>query len=212
MSPSQSPKPVRNVILVAIDQTPESTIVLAAAADLARKTAGAELHIVHAVDIRDTIRQEANGSQPYELIIASHADFLDERAREARAGSGVTVVGHLVEDAPQRAILQTAANIDADTIVMGTHGRRGLARWAMGSIAEAVVRTATCPVWVVREKRHQEPQAAEVEPPCPDCVEMQRATGGKALWCARHGQHHPRAHVHYANPEGFGAGSGLLRP
>lgn len=212
MSPSQSPKPARTVILAAIDMSPESAKVVASAVDLARKTPGAELHIAHAVNVRDSIRQEANSAQPYELIIAQHSDFLDESARVARADSGVTVIGHLVEDRAQRAILQTAASIDADLIVLGTHGRTGLARWAMGSIAEAVVRHATCPVWVVREKRHEEPQMEAIEPPCPDCVETQRTTHGATLWCARHARHHPRAHLHYANPQGFGAGSSLLKP
>ena len=210
MSPSS--KPVRNVILVAIDMSPEAKNVVASAAELARKTPGAELHVVHAVDPRAAVRQEANSSQPYDLIIATHSDFLDERAREARASSGVTVVGHLVEDPAPQAILQTAANIDADTIVVGTHGRRGLARWVMGSVAEAVVRGATCPVWVLREKHHETPQAEQIEPPCPDCVETQRASGGEKLWCARHAAKHPRMHLHYKNVEGFGAGSNLLRP
>jgi hypothetical protein len=95
--------------------------------------------------------------------------------------------------------------------VVGTHGRSGLARWRMGSVAEGIVRNATCPVWVVREKEHHAPHVAEIEPPCPDCLEAQRATGGTTLWCARHSQHHPRAHLHYATPQGFGAGSSLLQ-
>jgi nucleotide-binding universal stress UspA family protein len=212
MSPSQSPKPLRTVILVAIDMSHDAEHVIASAIDLARRTPGAELHVVHAVDPRTAIRAEASGVQPYELIVAAHSEFLDERARLARESTDVTVVGHLVEDGAQRAILQTAASIDADMIVVGTHGRRGLARWTMGSIAELVVRKATCPVLVIREKQHQTPQLEEIEPPCPDCVETQRASGGKTLWCARHSQHHPRAHLHYANPEGFGAGSSLIRP
>lgn len=212
MSASQSPKPSRSVILVAIDMSQDAEHVLASAVDLARRTPGAELHLVHAVDPRTAIRAEANGVQPYEIIIASHSDFLDERARRLREQSEVTVVGHLVEDGAERAILQTASSIDADMIVCGTHGRRGLARWTMGSIAEAVVRKATCPVLVVREKQNNAPQMAEIEPPCPDCVEVQRSSGGAKLWCARHGSHHPRAHLHYANPQGFGAGSSLIRP
>jgi nucleotide-binding universal stress UspA family protein len=211
MSPTPSSNAVRNVILVAIDMSPEAESVLDSAVELARRTPGAEMHIVHALDPRTAIRQEANGPQPYDLLVATHADFLDERARRMRAAADVTVVGHLVEDGPQRAILQTAASIDADMIVTGTHGRRGLARWAMGSIAEAVVRNATCPVLVVREKQNHAPQMPEIEPPCPECVAAQRATGGATLWCARHGKHHPRAHLHYANPEGFGAGSSLIQ-
>jgi len=47
-------------------------------------------------------------------------------------------------------ILRTAREADADLIVMGTHGRTGLSRLLMGSVAEPVVRKAHCPVLTVR--------------------------------------------------------------
>jgi nucleotide-binding universal stress UspA family protein len=43
-----------------------------------------------------------------------------------------------------------ATEVKADLIVMGSHGRRGIARFVLGSVAEAVVRTAPCPVLTVR--------------------------------------------------------------
>jgi nucleotide-binding universal stress UspA family protein len=47
-------------------------------------------------------------------------------------------------------IEQVARRIDADLIVMGTHGRRGVTRLLLGSVAETVLRTAPCPVLLVR--------------------------------------------------------------
>lgn len=47
-------------------------------------------------------------------------------------------------------ILRTAEDVQADLIVMGTHGRRGLGRLVMGSVAEFVVRLAPCPVLTIR--------------------------------------------------------------
>lgn len=47
-------------------------------------------------------------------------------------------------------ILSTARELGADLIVMGTHGRRGVSRVLLGSVAEAIVRTAPCPVLTVR--------------------------------------------------------------
>jgi nucleotide-binding universal stress UspA family protein len=47
-------------------------------------------------------------------------------------------------------ILRVAAEIKCDLIIMGTHGRRGLRRLVMGSVAEKVVRTAPCPVLTVK--------------------------------------------------------------
>jgi nucleotide-binding universal stress UspA family protein len=51
-------------------------------------------------------------------------------------------------------LVEVAAELDADIIVIGTHGRTGLKRILLGSVAEMVVRRAGCPVFVVREKLH----------------------------------------------------------
>jgi nucleotide-binding universal stress UspA family protein len=51
---------------------------------------------------------------------------------------------------PAECILKTAQEIGADLIVMGTHGRTGLSRLLMGSVAEHVVRKAPCPVLTIR--------------------------------------------------------------
>ena len=48
-------------------------------------------------------------------------------------------------------IAQEAANVNADLIVLGTHGRRGFSRLLLGSVAETVVRVAIPPVLLVRE-------------------------------------------------------------
>jgi nucleotide-binding universal stress UspA family protein len=64
---------------------------------------------------------------------------------------------------PRDLILATAARIDADLIVMGTHGRRGISRLVLGSVAEDIVRRAPCPVLAVRfdlvPLRVEEPRA-----------------------------------------------------
>jgi nucleotide-binding universal stress UspA family protein len=56
----------------------------------------------------------------------------------------------LLDGDPATAILQVARDSKADLIVMGTHGRTGLGRVLMGSVAEAVVRKAPCPVLTVK--------------------------------------------------------------
>jgi nucleotide-binding universal stress UspA family protein len=52
---------------------------------------------------------------------------------------------------PRDLIVDTAAEIGADLIVMGTHGRRGVTRALLGSVAEGVLRHATCPVLTIRK-------------------------------------------------------------
>jgi nucleotide-binding universal stress UspA family protein len=73
-------------------------------------------------------------------------DKLLDRARRA----GVRAQGLLVEGPPADRIVRAARSRRADLIVMGTHGRGGLARLFLGSVAERVVATAPCPVLTVR--------------------------------------------------------------
>jgi nucleotide-binding universal stress UspA family protein len=65
-------------------------------------------------------------------------------------GGQVRVVPRLVEGAPVAEILRVAQETGADLILMGTHGRTGLRRLLMGSVAEQVVRQAACPVLTVK--------------------------------------------------------------
>jgi nucleotide-binding universal stress UspA family protein len=62
---------------------------------------------------------------------------------------GVDVVRRIEEGNPATEILNIAQLCHADMIVMGSHGRRGLRRWFRGSVAEAVIRKATCPVLTI---------------------------------------------------------------
>jgi nucleotide-binding universal stress UspA family protein len=72
-------------------------------------------------------------------------------------------VCHIRLDAASEEISQLAADLEADLVVVGTHGRRGLGRFLLGSVAEGVVRAAPCPVFVVRPKRVVTPTTAAIE-------------------------------------------------
>ncbi len=61
----------------------------------------------------------------------------------------------LVSSAPAAAIVEYAREIGSNLIVMGTHGRGGIAHLLLGSVAEQVVRTAPCPVLTVRHPEHE---------------------------------------------------------
>lgn len=107
------------------------------------------------------------------------------------------VTGHVVSGRPATALIRVAAGLAAGLIIVGTHGRRGLARAVMGSVANEVVTKATCPVLVVRGIDHGDAdRISEIEPPCPECQAQRVASGGAVLWCERHAEHHPRAHVY----------------
>jgi nucleotide-binding universal stress UspA family protein len=66
---------------------------------------------------------------------------------------GIAIEHRLEYGDPVSVILRVAQEIDPDLIVMGTHGRTGLRRLLMGSVAEGVVRKASCPVLTVRIPR-----------------------------------------------------------
>ena len=67
----------------------------------------------------------------------------------------------LITGDPATAIARLAEEEQADLIVMGTHGRTGLTRLLMGSVAEAVVRRAPCPVLTYKQTDHSADSAAD---------------------------------------------------
>jgi nucleotide-binding universal stress UspA family protein len=89
-----------------------------------------------------------------------------------------------------------AGEIGADLLVVGTHGRRGFQRVAMGSVAERTVRIAPCPVLVMRPKNtHVMDGVPAIEPPCPSCVDTRARTRGAQWWCEAHAVAPEPAHV-----------------
>ena len=82
-------------------------------------------------------------------LIADNQTALDQVARDKK-GIAQTLVR--VGDA-RDVILRTAEELTADLIVMGTHGRRGISRALLGSVAEMIVRTSPVPVLTVRGRK-----------------------------------------------------------
>ena len=76
--------------------------------------------------------------------------------------AGIEASGETIMGAPFDKILEVANQVKADAIVMGTHGRTGLRRLFLGSVAESVLRAAPCPVIVVREKARLTSASSEV--------------------------------------------------
>jgi hypothetical protein len=106
-------------------------------------------------------------------------------------------------------IAQLASDIGADLIVVGTRGRSGADKVVDASVAESLLRLAPCPVLVFRPK--SVPAYEQIAPPCPECLEVQRSTDRARLWCDRHSEHHPRAHIYSETPTGYGMGSLTFR-
>lgn len=79
-----------------------------------------------------------------------HFDPSTSRKKDAASGAPQMHNVQVEHEVPAQAILEFAEEKDVDLIVMGTHGRRGVPRLLLGSVAEEVVRLATCPVFTVR--------------------------------------------------------------
>lgn len=90
------------------------------------------------------------------------ADYLAQQQASLEP-QGLTVATIVVDDMPARAIVQAAEAEGAWLIVMATHGRGGLTRWALGSVADKVLQTAEAPVLVVRSgARHVAPEIDQI--------------------------------------------------
>lgn len=152
--PSERHMSEYRTLLVAYDFSAHAEAALYVASDLARRL-GAKLHLVHVVHTPSYAYASgtyagADLPPPMELLKAREA--AGEALRELAAGiEGIEEVSaHVVEGARiADAICDTAVQVGADLIVMGTHGRTGLAHVFLGSVAERTLRGARCPVLTV---------------------------------------------------------------
>ncbi|MDI1435912.1 universal stress protein [Polyangium sorediatum] len=140
-------------ILVPIDFEETSEHALEHAIELAAKL-GAALTVVHVYNL--IVYSFPDGSYLPASEIAENVRQAAQRrldtAVEAQRARGVRLDGVLREGRSADEICKTAAEISADLIVMGTHGRSPIGRVLLGSVATAVVRHAPVPVMTVRTK------------------------------------------------------------
>lgn len=111
---------------------------------------GATVHLLYVVDAGGFagLPMETSWESVSELLHEEGRAALD--AAERRLDGNVPVERATVEGSPSREIVAYADEHDCDLVVMGTHGRGGLDRILLGSVAERVVRTAEVPVFTVR--------------------------------------------------------------
>jgi nucleotide-binding universal stress UspA family protein len=144
-------------ILVAFDFDPASDTALTYGRELARRF-GARLHVLHVIE-NYFLRPIA--SDPHVLAARASQQVSDRLTDEDRAELRAMAVVEM-SDTPADAIVEYATKASVDLIIVGTHGRRAFDRLLMGSVAERVVRIASCPVLAVRH-----PEREFVEPDSP---------------------------------------------
>jgi nucleotide-binding universal stress UspA family protein len=137
-----------HTILHPTDFTQNSDCAFQMACALARDY-GAKLVILH-VYPTPVVPAVSSGVFPVPMEVPREK-LLGELQEIKPPDPSVAVERALVEGEPAYEILRAAEEFDADLIVMGTHGRGGLTRLVMGSVAEDVTRKAKCPVLTVRK-------------------------------------------------------------
>jgi nucleotide-binding universal stress UspA family protein len=136
-------------ILHPTDFSPHAAQAFELACSLSRER-GARLVLLHVVQPPLTTLGGMPGVPPFPIELG--LDEIDEKLRRLQASQPALVAcSHQVEVGdPAATILRVAREIGCDFIVIGTHGRTGLMRLLMGSVAEQVVRRAACPVITVK--------------------------------------------------------------
>lgn len=136
-------------ILIAVDESP----VAAHAADVGAQLAtalGAELARVYVVDPTQNAAPES-GVAAADLIALAERDARQLLAGfRQRAPQGQSALEFVAVGKPASEIVKTAREWPADVIVIGSHGRHGLERALLGSVADGVMHHAPCSVLVVR--------------------------------------------------------------
>ena len=152
--------PLYDRILVPTDGSPEGELAVCHALDLAA-VHGASVRAIYVVD---TARY---AGMPMETTWEGVGDLLYddgeaalETVRELAADRDVDVETAVVEGSPSREIITHAEETGCDLVVMGTHGRGGIDRLLLGSVAEKVVRGSSVPVLTVRIGDGEEPPRA----------------------------------------------------
>ncbi len=148
---SPSPAPLWRTILVPMDFSAPSEAALRYALRLARAS-GAVVHVCHVIPVPHVLDAfYEHGWEPPQTV-----KRIEQRARRrlkeltVPVAAAVKLRSHFSEGEAVAGVLEWATKLKPDLIVMGTHGRRGAKRFFLGSVAEAIVRRAACPVLTLR--------------------------------------------------------------
>ena len=138
-------------MLVPLDGSELSEVVFPYARELAGRLS-LDVILLHVHD-----PEEAGTIPMHQAYIEHKAELIKRESQEVQDRVGgkprsqaIKVWGELAAGYPAEEILRFATEKDIDVILMATHGRSGIKRWIMGSVADKVLRASSVPVWLVR--------------------------------------------------------------
>lgn len=119
-------------------------------AEMLAKKFGARILLVHVIDaLSYTVTESLQWENLLAHLRGIVQPMLDKLLRDVEK-KGMNATAELVVGVPYDQIAKKAREAKADLIVMGTHGRTGMRHLLLGSVAERVIRLASCPVLTVR--------------------------------------------------------------
>jgi nucleotide-binding universal stress UspA family protein len=138
-------------MLVPLDGSELAELVFSYASDFAASL-GLDLVLLHVVSPheRDLVPLHRAYLERAAEVLTRQSEELQRKAGIQPRGDGVTARGELAVGHPAEEILEFAASHDVDLILMATHGRSGIKRWALGSVADKILRVSKIPVCLVR--------------------------------------------------------------
>lgn len=146
--PTHTPRPGYRLLLVPLDTTPAGEEALHYVRSRFAPEA-VRLVLVSATSLAANRYYVPDAGDARQGMVTSLARYLEGHAENLR-NLGWTVETRAIDDSAGPAIVGTASDLQADLVVMASHGRTGLARWVMGSVTEHVLRHGPCPTLVVR--------------------------------------------------------------
>ena len=147
-------------ILVPVDGSETATKAMVTALQMARDSGG-RVHLVHVVEGMTPLAADPYGAysgEVIEIMRQSGRKILEDALQVAKA-AGVPADTELFDNFGERlaeVVADAATRFEADLIVVGTHGRRGLGLMMLGSGAEQIIRLAPVPVLVIRHSEKKE--------------------------------------------------------
>ena len=148
-----------NRILLAIDDSEEAALAAQKAVELANGT-DSELHLVHVGQLPNFLMKDLDrmgfDRMLCDKIERESLEVLWNLTLRVKSAGGAVAGAHLRMGIVSEEIVRLAKHLEADLIVMGTRGHGGVRRAIAGSISDAVVRRAHCPVMTVRTEKDEE--------------------------------------------------------
>ena len=167
---------------VSFDETGECA--LREATRTAEHDSGSELHIVHVLSDHVPTESYGDASRLHREFAAAQ-EQLRASVQALTATRALNVEGHIRAGSAVRCILELAAEINADLVVVGANRHTRSRKFILGSVAESVLRESHCPVLVAMWKDHPATEQL-AHPGCPVCLEVRAGSGDAMPWCERH--------------------------